>query len=121
MRLFPTLRGRLIAMVAALVAVMIGSVAVISTRVAHYEIRKFDVAVTTGGSPRLPPATSFQIDRLKPPTPGTIAVFYREHGTWAGVQPAVDQMAKTSGTDILLFDRDRRLVASSSNQLRNAR
>ena len=121
MRLFPTLRGRLIAMVAALVAVMIGSVAVISTRVAHYEIRKFDVAVTTGGSPRLPPATSFQIDRLKPPTPGTIAVFYREHGTWAGVQPAVDQMAKTSGTDILLFDRDRRLVASSSNQLRTAR
>jgi signal transduction histidine kinase len=121
MRLFPTLRGRLIAMVAALVAVMIGSVAVISTRVAHYEIRKFEVAVTTGGSPRLTPTTSFQIDRLTPPTPGTIAVFYREHGTWAGVQPAVDQMAKRAGTDVLLFDRERRLVASSSNQLRTAR
>ena len=121
MRFFPTLRGRLIAMVAALVAVMIGSVAVISTRVAHYEIRKFDVAVTTGGSPRLSSTPSFHIERLSPLTPGTIATYYREHGTWAGVQPAVDQMAKSVGTDVLLFDRERRLVASSSPQLRTAR
>jgi signal transduction histidine kinase len=122
MRLFPTLRGRLIAMVAALVAVMIGSVAVISTRVAHYEIRKFDVAVTTtGASPRLTSNPSFQIDRLSPRSPATIAVFYREHGTWAGVQPAIDEMAKSAGTDVLLFDRERRLVASSSTQLRTAR
>src|ERR1019366_9202461 len=89
MRLFPTLRGRLIAMVAALVAVMIGSVAVISTRVAHYEIRKFDVAVATGGSPRPASILSFQNERLSPPTPGTIAAYYRERGTWAGVQPAI--------------------------------
>jgi signal transduction histidine kinase len=61
------------------------------------------------------------MDRLTPRAPATIAVFYREHGTWAGVQPAVDQMAKSAGTDILLFDRDRRLVASSSAPLRNAR
>ncbi len=121
MRLFPTLRGRLIAMVAALVAVMIGSVAVISTRVAHYEIRKFDVALATGGSPRPTSILSFQNERLSPPTPGTIAVYYREHGTWAGVQPAIDQMAKSARTDVLLFDRERRLVASSSTQLRNAR
>lgn len=122
MRLFPTLRGRLIAMVAALVAVMIGSVAVISTRVAHYEIRKFEVAVTTTSTiPRLTTTPSFQIDRLSPLAPGTIAVYYRQHGTWAGVQPAVDQMAKSAGTEVLLFDRDRRLVASSSPQLRNAR
>jgi signal transduction histidine kinase len=121
MRLFPTLRGRLIAMVAALVAVMIGSVAVISTRVAHYEIRKFEVAVTTSGSPHLSSTPSFQTDRLTPHTPPTIAVFYRQHGTWTGVQPAVDQMAKSAGTDVLLFDRERRLVASSSAQLRTAR
>jgi signal transduction histidine kinase len=122
MRLFPTLRGRLIAMVAALVAVMIGSVAVISTRVAHYEIRKFEVAVTTTGSPRLTSTpTSFQTDGLPPRTHGTIAVYYLQHGTWAGVQPAVDQMAKSAGTDVLLFDRERRLVASSSTQLRTAR
>ena len=121
MRLFPTLRGRLIAMVAALVAVMIGSVAVISTRVAHYEIRKFDVAVATGGSPRPASILSFQNERLSPPTPGTIAAYYRERGTWAGVQPAIDQMAKSAGMDVLLFDRERRLVASSSPQLRAAR
>jgi signal transduction histidine kinase len=120
MRLFPTLRGRLIAMVATLVAVMIGSVAVISTRVAHYEIRKFEVAVTTTASPRLTDAPSFPIDRLTPRTPATIAVFYREHGTWAGVQPAIDQIAKSAGTDVLLFDRERRLVASSNTQLRAA-
>lgn len=121
MRLFPTLRGRLIAMVAALVAVMIGSVAVISTRVAHYEIRKFDVAVTTSGGPHLSSTPSFQIDRLSPRSPGMIAVFYREHGTWNGVQPLLEQTAKNGGGDFLLFDADHRLIAASSPALRSAR
>ncbi|MEA2238151.1 MAG: two-component system, OmpR family, sensor histidine kinase BaeS [Thermoanaerobaculia bacterium] len=122
MRLFSTLRGRLIAMVAALVAVMIGSVAVISTRVAHYEIRKFDVAVhTSERSPRPLSVTTFRNDGLAPYTPVTIAAYYRERGTWAGVQPAVEQMAKSAGMDVLLFDPDRQLMASSSEQLRNAR
>ncbi len=48
MRIVTTLRGRLIAMVAALVAVTLGTAAIISTRVAHYEIRKFDVEVHAG-------------------------------------------------------------------------
>src|SRR5436190_5426882 len=105
MRLFPTLRLRLIAMVAALVAVMIGSVAVISTRVAHYEIRKFDVAVHTGErNPRPLSVTTFRGDGLAPYTPVTIAAYYRERGTWGGVQPAVEQMAKSLGMDVLLFD-----------------
>ena len=103
MRLFPTLRGRLIATVVALVAVMIGSVAVISTRVAHYEIRKFDVELHTA-----------------PRSPGSIAAFYRAHGSWSGVQPAIEQMAKSAGAEVLLFDRNRHLVASSSPALRSA-
>jgi signal transduction histidine kinase len=103
MRLFPTLRSRLVAMVAALVAVIVGSVAVISTRVAHYEIRKFDVQFQTA-----------------PRSPGLIAGFYRTHGSWNGVQPAIDQMAKGGRVDFLLFGADRRLIASSSADLRNA-
>jgi len=104
MRIFATLRGRLIAMVAALLAVTIGSVAIISTRVAHYEIRKFDVEVHAG-SPRPPVA---------------IGDYYRAHGSWAGVGPVVDQAARSAGLDILLFDGQRRLVATSSAVLRDA-
>jgi two-component system sensor histidine kinase BaeS len=99
-----TLRARLIAMVAALVAVTIGTVAVISTRVAHYEIRKFDVEVHSG--------------RL--PGPGPIAEHYRAHG-WIGVQPVVDRVAQSAGSDVLLFDAQKRLVASSNAALRDAR
>jgi signal transduction histidine kinase len=122
MRAFPTLRGRLIAMVAALVAVMIGSVAVISTRVAHYEIRKFDVEFhTAAGTPRPSSDTFFRNDRLAARPDGAIASYYRVHGSWVGVQPSIDQMARSAGTDVLLFDRQRRLVASSSASLRNAR
>ncbi|MEA2166375.1 MAG: two-component system, OmpR family, sensor histidine kinase BaeS [Thermoanaerobaculia bacterium] len=103
MRLFPTLRSRLIAMVAALVAVIVGSVAVMSTRVAHYEIRKFDVQFHTA-----------------PRTPGAVAGYYRAHGSWNGVQSAIDQMAKSGGMDVLLFGNDRHLIAASSTELRNA-
>ncbi|MGH9420203.1 MAG: HAMP domain-containing protein [Thermoanaerobaculia bacterium] len=101
-----TLRGRLIAMVATLVAVTIGTAAVISTRVAHYEIRKFDVEVHAGRAPRMPVA---------------IAGYYRTHGSWSGVQPEVDRAARGGESDILLFDAQRRLVASSNASLREAR
>jgi two-component system sensor histidine kinase BaeS len=100
-----TLRGRLIAMVAALVAVTIGSVAVISTHVAHYEIRKIDVEVRGSRQPELP---------------AEIAAFYRSHGSWTGVEPAIDRFAQTSGFDVVLFDGQRRLVAASG-ALRDAR
>ena len=106
MRAFPTLRGRLIAMVAALVAVTIGSAAVISTRVAHYEIRKFDVEVHAGRAPQLPAA---------------IGEYYRTHGSWSGVQPVIERMAQAAGADVLLFDEQRHLIGASSPSLRSAR
>jgi signal transduction histidine kinase len=95
MRIVTTLRGRLIAMVAALLAVTIGSVAVISTRVAHYEIRKFEVDVHGGGKPL------------------AISDYYRTHRTWTGVDPAVDSFSNTSGSDIALFDDHNHLVGTS--------
>jgi signal transduction histidine kinase len=104
MRIFATLRSRLIAMVAALLAVTIGSVAVISTRVAHYEIRKFDV----------------EVHAVRPRAPVAIGDYYRAHGSWAGVGPVVDQAARSAGLDILLFDGQRRLVATSTAVLRDA-
>jgi signal transduction histidine kinase len=98
MRIVTTLRGRLIAMVAALVAVTIGTTAIISTRVAHYEIRKFDVEVHAGRRPLMPSA---------------IADYYRKHRSWAGVEPAIEAMSGASGSDIALFDDHDRLAATS--------
>jgi two-component system sensor histidine kinase BaeS len=98
MRIVTTLRGRLIAMVAALVAVTIGATAIISTRVAHYEIRKFDVEVHAGRRPLMPNA---------------IADYYRTHRSWAGVEPDIEAMSRASGSDIALFDDHNRLAATS--------
>ncbi len=103
---FATLRSRLIAMVAALLAVTIGSVAVISTRVAHYEIRKFNVEVHA---------------LRKPAAPDPIAEFYREHGSWSGVQPVIDAAARADQSDVLLFDGQHHLTASSNAALGDAR
>ncbi len=101
---FTTLRGRLIAMVAALLAVTIGSVAVISTHVAHYEIRKFDVEVHAGKAPRMPVA---------------LGEYYGLHRSWSGVQPAVERAGRTAGGDVLLFDRAHHFVASSNPAIDN--
>src|SRR3954447_10539103 len=98
MRIVTTLRGRLIAMVAALVAVTLGSTAIISTRVAHYEIRKFEVDVHAG---------------RKPLAPNAITDYYRTHRSWIGVGPAVDGFARTAGSDVALFDEHNHLVAAS--------
>jgi signal transduction histidine kinase len=106
MGIFATLRSRLIAMVAALLAVTIGSVAIISTRVAHYEIRKFDVEVHAARAPRAPLA---------------IGQYYRAHGSWAGVQPVIEQAARSGESDVVVFDGQRKLVGTSNAVLREAR
>jgi signal transduction histidine kinase len=106
LRWLSTLRGRLIAMVVALLGVIIGSVAVISTGVAHVEIRKFEVARLEGRGAVLP-------DHL--------GEHYRTHGSWRGVEPVVQKMARAVGSDVLLFDAGRHLVASSNAALREAR
>jgi signal transduction histidine kinase len=98
MRIVTTLRGRLIAMVAALVAVTLGTAAIISTRVAHYEIRKFDVEVHAGRRPLMPK---------------DVADYYRAHGSWIGVEPAVEAMARAAGSDVALFDAQKHLAATS--------
>jgi signal transduction histidine kinase len=99
MHVVTTLRGRLIAMVAVLLAVVIGSVAIISTRVAHYEIRKFEVQVSAGKRPAMPNA---------------VADYYRQHQSWNGVGPAVDAMARAAGSDVALFEEHNRLAATST-------
>ncbi|HEX8169787.1 MAG TPA: HAMP domain-containing protein, partial [Thermoanaerobaculia bacterium] len=91
-----TLRGRLVALVAALLAVTIGSVAVISTRVAHVQLQRLEFA-------RPPHA----------PSDATLRDFHRAHGSWRGVQPVVAQLARDSGAGVYLFDDARQLVASS--------
>jgi signal transduction histidine kinase len=104
MRIVTTLRGRLIAMVAALVAVTLGTAAIISTRVAHYEIRKFDVEVRAA---------------RRPPIRNAVADYFRTHRSWSGVEPAVEAMARTTGSDIALFD-DHNHLAATSKSLRGA-
>jgi signal transduction histidine kinase len=93
-----TLRARLIAMVAALLAVILGGIAVVSLRVAHYEIRKFQIAASEPRSP-------LSADALRE--------HYRARGNWSGVQPLIDRMARAARSEVLLFDGQRKLVASS--------
>jgi signal transduction histidine kinase len=100
MRIVTTLRGRLIAMVAALVAVTLGTTAIISTRVAHYEIRKFDVEVRAARRPLIPNA---------------VADYFRRHRSWSGAGPAVEAMARATGSDIALFDEHNHLAATSKS------
>jgi two-component system sensor histidine kinase BaeS len=101
---FRTLRGRLIALVAALLALVIGGVAVVSTRVVHHEIRRIEVEAVTGGKW------------------GQWAAPLREHytnrGSWDVVQPVLDRVAKESGSGVLLFDGARQLVAVSPPAIR---
>jgi signal transduction histidine kinase len=96
-----SLRARLIAMVAALIAVTIGGVAVISTRVAHFEIRKIDVDVHS---------------ERKPVASGGIEDFYRMHRTWAGVEPVVQRAARESGSELVLFDGTNKLLSASGSR-----
>jgi signal transduction histidine kinase len=100
MRIVTTLRGRLIAMVAALVAVTLGTAAIISTRVAHYEIRKFDVEVRAA---------------RRPPIPNAVADYFHTHRSWSGVEPAVEAMARATGSDIALFEEHNHLAATSKS------
>ncbi|HKO54819.1 MAG TPA: ATP-binding protein [Thermoanaerobaculia bacterium] len=91
-----TLRGRLIALVAALLAVTIGSVATISLRVAHLEIRRVELRGKAA------------------PRDNSLGDHYRTHGGWAGVGPLLDRIARDEGSDALLFDAQRRLIASTA-------
>jgi signal transduction histidine kinase len=105
MRLFASVRARLIAMVVALLAVTLGVVAIISTRVAHFEIRKVDV----------------QVHQLAPGSLAELGDYFDEHGSWAGVGPLIDRLARSRGTELLLFDASRSVVASSKREFVGAR
>jgi signal transduction histidine kinase len=106
-RPFRTLRGRLLAMVAALLAVTLGGAAVISNRVAHVELRKFEVEERTAHRP--PPA----VDALRD--------FYRMHGSWTGIEPVLEKIGRAGGADVFLFDSRRQLVAGYPARLRSGR
>lgn len=54
MRLFSSLRARLIAMVVTLLAITLGAVAIISTRVAHVEIHRFEINQSLKQSEKAP-------------------------------------------------------------------
>jgi signal transduction histidine kinase len=98
-----TLRGRLIAMVAALLAITIGSIAVISTGVVHYEIRKFEIEDRSG---RMLHAAEVLRD------------FYRAKRSWNGVQPVLDQVARSARSRVVLFDAGQRFIAASPASIR---
>jgi len=105
MRLLASVRARLIAMVVALLAVTLGVVAIISTRVAHFEIRKFDV----------------QVRRTAPPSLTELSDYYDAHRSWAGAGPLIERLARSHGTELLLFDASRSVIASSKREFLGAR
>jgi two-component system sensor histidine kinase BaeS len=49
-----------------------------------------------------------------------LGAYYRSHGSWNGVQSALDRAGQAAGSDIVLFDGQRRFVASSSRALGDA-
>ena len=106
MRSLGTLRSRLIAMVVALLLVVIGGIAIVSTGVAHYEIRKFEVQQN---------ATGPQVE-----VGSAVTEHYRLRQSWAGVQPALDRDAKESAACLVLFDRRRQFVAAAPREFHPA-
>jgi signal transduction histidine kinase len=101
-----SLNLRLIALVAALLAVTIGSIAVVSTRLVHYEVRKLEMDLHHG--PPLPSGDSLRN-------------FYLSHRSWNGVQPVLDAVARSAGANVVLFDGSRRFVAASPPSFRPLR
>ena len=86
-------------MVVTLLALTIGGIAVISTRVVHQEIRKFEVDV------RVPMGSSLRD-------------YYRKQGSWSGVAPALAAFARERRSEAVLFDAQRRLVAATIHPTR---
>jgi signal transduction histidine kinase len=101
-----TLRGRLIALVAALLGLIIGGVAVVSTRVVHHEIRKIEVEAVAGG----------KWARWAEP----IREHHRVHDSWEGVQPVLDGVAKEAASSLVLFDGRHHFVAAAPETFRTA-
>ena len=86
-------------MVVALLALTIGGIAVISTRVVHQEIRKFEVDVRVPmGSP--------------------LRDYYRKQGSWTGVAPTLAAFARERHSEAVLFDAQRRVVAATIHPAR---
>src|SRR4051794_6358132 len=86
-------------MVVALLAVTIGGIAVISTRVVHEEIRKFEVDVHV-------------------PAMSPLGDYYEAHHSWAGVGPTLAAFARERHADAVLFDAQRHLAAATFHPTR---
>jgi two-component system sensor histidine kinase BaeS len=86
-------------MVVALLALTIGGIAVISTRVVHQEIRKYEVDVRVPmGSP--------------------LRDYYRKQGSWTGVAPTLAALARERHSEAVLIDAQRRVVAATIHPTR---
>jgi signal transduction histidine kinase len=101
-----TLRGRLIALVAALLALIIGGVAVVSTRVVHHEIRKIQVEAVTGGK---------WAQWAEP-----VREHYRAHDSWDGIQTVLERVSKEAGSPLVLFDGSHQLLAVAPETFRTS-
>jgi signal transduction histidine kinase len=97
-----SLRFRLLLALIAVVVVVVGTVAVLASRTT---VREFQRYVERG--------SVLRDRRLQ----GLLAVHYEQNGSWDGVQPLVEQMAKTSGERIVLTDEDGIAIADSERKL----
>lgn len=83
-------------MVVALLALTIGGIAVLSTRVVHEEIRKFEIDVHVSANP-----------------PAQLRRYYAAHHSWDGVGPELRGIAQAMHGDAVLFDAQRRVAAAT--------
>ena len=97
-----SLRVRLFLTFIALVVVTLGAVALFASRTTTSEFQRY---MERGGAVR---HGRFQT---------TLMMYYRETGTWQGVQPLVEEMEQISGERIVLADDTGQVIADSGKKL----
>jgi signal transduction histidine kinase len=97
-----SLRVRLFLTFIALIVVTLGAVALFASHTTTSEFQRY---VERGGAVR---HGRFQT---------TLAMYYREAGTWEGVQPLVEEMEQISGERVVLANNAGQVIADSSKKL----
>ncbi len=102
MKLFHSLRLRLILALALIVVAVVGGVALVSTQVTMHSWRGYED----------------QRDILRDARfQHFLEGFYTQHGSWSGIQPEIERVAQISGGRVILADATGQVVADSQGEL----
>jgi signal transduction histidine kinase len=100
-----TLRARLLTAMVILIVVTIGVAGLVTRGLTHMELRRLGVEQHILNAPQLS---------------SPLETWYAQHGSWNSVEPALNDSARSAGTDLLLLTPSGQIVARSAG-LRGAR